>query len=172
MPKVVDDQSTLFSGKRWLVLATLFFLIDQVSKWIVVSNIQFHQFKSIMPGLQLTVSYNRGVAFSWFHNQPQWSTWIMIAAIVGISAMIGAWLLRTPPSQKWEGISLSLIFGGAMGNLLDRLCRGHVIDFIDFYYQQYHWYTFNLADAFITIGALMLLKEVFKRGEVCQTQNP
>lgn len=171
MPKVIDEAYSMFPGKRWLLVATLFFMIDQGTKWLILNNLHLNQIKPVFPGFQLTLAYNRGVAFSWFHNQPQWGAVFLILIIIGISGMIGWWMLKTPWRQKWEGLSLSLIFGGAMGNLLDRVWHGHVIDFIDVYYQPIHWYTFNVADAFITVGALMLLKEVFVRGESCQTQE-
>lgn len=161
MLRVMENTRDRLVGKRWLLLTLVFFLIDQVSKYFIVSNLSLYQLKPIFPGLQLTLAYNRGVAFSWFNQQPEWASMGLFVFISAITLFIAWWLVRTPSSKKWEGICLSLILGGALGNLCDRIWHGHVIDFIDFYYKQWHWYTFNIADAFISIGAVMLLREVF-----------
>lgn len=150
-------------GKRWLLFSVIWFACDQLSKWWILQNLSWHQVKPLFPGIQLTLSYNRGVAFSWFHSQPQRGTQLLLAVVVVITLLIATWLVRTPREKQWEGWSLCFILGGALGNLFDRFWHGHVIDFIDLSFRQYHFYTFNIADAFITVGALMLLKEVFKR---------
>lgn len=170
MPKVIDKVSE-FSGKKWILWAAFFCFLDQLSKYWIVKNIAFNSIKSIFPGLQLTLSYNRGIAFSFLSNQPQWGAYLLIFVVILFCVVIGRWVIRTPSTQLWEGFSLTLILGGAMGNVIDRLRQGQVIDFIDLYYGHFHWYTFNVADFFITLGALMLVRSIFCQGEVCQAQN-
>lgn len=171
MPRVVEKASGLV-GKKWLGWALFFCLLDQLSKYWIVKNIALNSFQSVFPGLQLTLSYNRGVAFSFLSNQPQWGTYLLTATVILFCGVIARWLLQTASTKTWEGMSLAFILGGAIGNVIDRLWHGQVIDFIDLYYGSFHWYTFNLADTFITIGALMLAKNIFCEGEVCQTENP
>lgn len=169
MPKM--DKAQLFVGKKWMLLAIVLCLLDQISKSWIVKTIPYHTTKTIFPGLQFVYSTNRGIAFSFLNQQPQWGMTILITFILLISLVIGVWLLRTPSSQRWEGISLALILGGAMGNIIDRIWHGHVIDFIDLHYQSYHWYTFNLADVFITVGALMLLRNIICESATCQMKK-
>lgn len=170
MPKVIDRASG-FAGKKWMLWAVFFCLLDQLSKYWIVKNIALNSIKSVFPGLQLTLSYNRGVAFSFLSNQPQWGAYLLTVVVSLFCIVIGRWVVRTPSTQSWEGFSLALILGGAIGNVIDRLWHGQVIDFIDLYYGSFHWYTFNLADFFITLGALMLVKNIFCQGEICQAQN-
>lgn len=171
MPRVVDKMD-FFVGKQWVLLASLCCIADQISKWFIIQSIPYHGIYSIVPGVQLTLSYNRGIAFSFFNNPSPWGTLLLTSAIALVIILIGRWLISTPSQQRWEGIALSFILGGAVGNLIDRVYYGHVIDFIDLYYGQCHWYTFNLADAFISVGAVMLLKTIMIEDKACQTEKP
>jgi signal peptidase II len=150
-----------FPGLRWFYGAPPIVLLDQVTKWWVLKHLSLGEMLPVMPGLSLTLSYNRGVAFSMFGKQAAVGQILLIIFIILICAMVGIWLAKTKTDEKWSGISLLFIFGGAIGNLLDRLLHGHVIDFIDCYWRTTHFYTFNIADSFITIGALMMIKTIF-----------
>jgi len=147
-------------GLKWFWWLPLFFLIDQISKWLVLKNISYGETVALFPSLQLTLAHNHGIAFSMLSTQQTFGQIALISFIVLICAAISVWLAKTPMEEKWSGFSLALILGGALGNLCDRIWHGYVVDFIDFYVQSWHWYTFNIADAFITIGALMSIKTV------------
>ncbi len=148
------------SGLKWFLTLPFLFLLDQLSKWWVLNNVAMGEFVQLIPGFNLTLAHNRGVAFSLFADKPHWGQVALIIFIILICAYLATWLAKTPMRDKWTGISLSLILGGALGNLCDRVWHGYVIDFVDFYVRSWHWYTFNLADAFITIGAIMMAKTI------------
>ncbi|MBS0289905.1 MAG: signal peptidase II [Proteobacteria bacterium] len=150
-------------GLKWFWFLPVLFLLDQISKGWVVSNLSFSQVLPLCPGLNLTLSHNRGIAFSLLAQNAALGQILLILAICLICLFVAVWLAKTPSNERWMGISLSLILGGALGNLYDRVVHGYVIDFIDFYIQSWHWYTFNLADSFITIGALMSIKFILNK---------
>ncbi|MCS5712500.1 signal peptidase II [Candidatus Berkiella aquae] len=141
----------------WFGLSGLLLLLDQLSKWWVVNHIAFGEFVSLIPSFSLTLTYNTGIAFSLFSQQAALGKWLLISFTLFISTIIAIWLAQTPREQKWNRLALAMILGGALGNICDRIFYGHVIDFIDFYFKNWHWYTFNLADCFITIGAVMTI---------------
>lgn len=142
----------------WFAFSGVLFVLDQWSKWWVVKHITIGEFINMMPSLALTLTYNAGIAFSLFSQKALLGKIILLVFVGVISATIAFWLAKTPATDKWNRAALALILGGALGNLCDRLVYGHVVDFIDCYYQNWHWYTFNLADCFITVGALMTIK--------------
>ncbi|MGE3319040.1 MAG: signal peptidase II [Candidatus Berkiella sp.] len=144
----------------WFACSGVLFLLDQLSKWWVVNHISVGEFVNMMPSLALTLTYNTGIAFSLFSQQAMLGKVLLLAFVGVISVIIAVWLAKTPATDKWNRAALTLILGGALGNLCDRLVYGHVVDFIDFYYKSWHWYTFNLADCFITLGALMTIKSL------------
>ena len=147
-----------FPGLLWLLGVPWIFLLDQVTKWLILGNLSFGERVAVIPGLQFTLNFNRGIAFSLFDKQANVGQIALLVFIIFITIMVGAWLIKTPLEEKASGISLMFILGGALGNLFDRIWHGHVIDFIDLYYGNIHFYTFNLADSFITLGALIMIK--------------
>jgi signal peptidase II len=149
----------------WFLFSGLLLLIDQVSKWWVVNHIAFGEFVNLVPSMSLTLTYNTGVAFSLFSQKAAIGRILLITFVCVISLIVAVWLAQTPREEKWNKAALALILGGALGNLADRIVYGHVIDFIDFYIKQWHWYTFNLADCFITVGALMTIKSLIFSNE-------
>jgi len=149
----------------WFLLSGVLVLLDQISKWWVVKHIRFGEFLDLFPSLSLTLTYNTGIAFSLFSQYAMLGRILLITFTSFISLVIALWLAQTPRNEKWNKAALALILGGAVGNLLDRVVYGHVIDFIDFYIKSWHWYTFNLADSFITVGALMTIKSLIFSNE-------
>lgn len=149
--------TTKCSALGWLTVSGILLLLDQFSKWWVLKHIAFGEFFPVMPSLSLTLTYNTGIAFSLFSQQAALGKWLLIAFTLLISLIVAIWLVQTPKEETWNKLALSMILGGALGNVFDRIIHGHVIDFVDFYYQNWHWYTFNLADCFITIGAIMTI---------------
>ncbi len=111
----------------------------------------------VFPGFNLTLLFNRGAAFSFLHDANGWQRWLFVALAFVISSVIVALIVRIKDRQRWLPAALSLILGGAIGNVIDRLLWGHVIDFIQVYYGNWHFPAFNLADSAITCGAVMLL---------------
>jgi signal peptidase II len=162
MPKTMTltVQEHKFPGLIWFLGAPVLFCLDQVTKWLVLKNLSQGGVYPLFKSLNITLAYNRGVAFSMFNQQVGWSHLLLTGFISCICLAVAYWLARTPTNDKWSGFSLMLILGGALGNLCDRLVHGSVVDFIDFYIGNWHWYTFNLADSFITIGAVLMIKTI------------
>lgn len=162
MPKTMTLPLTTsrFPGFMWFIGAPILLGLDQASKWAVLKNLQYGEIYPVIKGLNMTLAYNRGVAFSMFSQQAG-MTHILLTSVIGMICLaVSYWLAKTPLEEKWNGIALMLILGGALGNVCDRILHGSVVDFIDFYLGTWHWYTFNLADSFITIGALMMIKTI------------
>ena len=137
-----------------LILVTL----DQLSKWLayeylggIGNSVDINAFFS------LTFVHNYGAAFSFLADQNGWQRYFLSAISAVASVVIAIWMLRTPLKHRFKIISLTLILSGAVGNLIDRMVNGFVVDFIDLHYQGFYWPIFNLADIFITIGVLLLL---------------
>lgn len=144
----------------WLVLLVVF--LDQYTKYLAVAQLELHHPIVLLSVFNLTLSYNTGAAFNLLHNAGGWQQWLFGVVAIIVSVVIVVWLYRLPPKQKWSAIALSLILGGAMGNLYDRVTLGYVIDFIQLHYQHWYWPIFNVADSAISIGAVMLLVEIWR----------
>lgn len=145
----------------WLLLAALVIVLDQATKLLAESHLLFHEPVRLLPVLSLTLSYNQGAAFSFLGNASGWQRWFFILLALGVSVFLIGWLWRLKAGDGWIGAGLSLILGGALGNVIDRFAYGHVIDFIDAHYRHWHWPIFNVADTAITIGVVMLLIHSF-----------
>ncbi len=150
-----------FPGIKWLSILPVLVLLDQASKWLVFDNLSLGEVKPLVPGLQVTLAFNPGVAFSFFNQHEALGHIFLISSISLICGYLFFMLMKTPQTNKLMGFSYALILGGALGNLWDRVSHGFVIDFIDFYVANWHWYTFNFADCFITIGAFLLIFDIF-----------
>jgi signal peptidase II len=156
----------------------LFILIllaaDQLTKAIVAQKIPFLNSRSIIPGFfNLTHIRNRGAIFGFFSQSgSQFLYVILTLASLAALAFVAFYFFKTPPSQRLMLISLSLILAGALGNMIDRIFRGYVIDFMDFHVKKWHWPSFNIADASITIGALIIiLLFFFRKGLKCSPSS-
>ncbi|AHE66724.1 signal peptidase II [Legionella oakridgensis] len=146
----------------WFLLSLTVILIDQGSKYWAMHTLSFYQPFPVIPMLNLTLAYNTGAAFSFLSSTGDWHRWFFAGFSALMSIILTIWITRISPKAFLQLISLSLILGGALGNLIDRVMLGHVIDFIDVYYQNYHWPIFNLADSAICLGAALLLIDLFK----------
>ena len=140
-----------------LALAALVLVLDQASKLAVLRLIEPYQTIPVVPGFNLTLAFNRGASFSFLADAGGWQRWLFSAISVAASVVIVVLLRRTAPGDRLNGIGLSLVLGGAVGNLIDRLWLGHVVDFLDVYYGTAHWPAFNVADSAITVGAALLI---------------
>ncbi|UAA39992.1 signal peptidase II [Paraneptunicella aestuarii] len=150
------------TGLRWLWVAAIAFGIDQITKFMVLDGMELYQSIQIMPFFNLTHVHNYGAAFSFLSDAGGWQRWFFTLIAVSVSGLILWWLRQTSKEQVLLPIAFSLILGGAIGNLFDRLVHGYVIDFLDFYYQNYHWPAFNIADSAIFLGAAILILDAFK----------
>ena len=143
---------------RWLWLSGLVIMLDQTSKVLAERLLSVHSAKPVIPGFfDLVLAYNTGAAFSFLADAGGWQRWFFTALAVAVSILLILWLKRLQPGENLTAIALALILGGAVGNLIDRILYGHVIDFIRWYYRDFSWPAFNLADAAITLGATLLI---------------
>lgn len=141
----------------WLGLAGAVLAFDQITKAAAERLLDLHVPLAVIPGLNLTLTYNTGAAFSFLSEASGWQRWLFSVFALVVSVVLLVWLYRLPRADRWLAAALSFVLAGALGNLWDRLVYGHVIDFIDVYYRNWHWPAFNLADAAITVGAVMLV---------------
>lgn len=156
----------MLSGMKWLWLSAVVLIVDQCSKLIADSLLQFNQPVPLLPFLDLRMVYNPGAAFSFLSDASGWQRWFFVGLTLLVSLVLVVWLRRLSAGQARLAVALSLILGGAAGNLIDRVVYGHVIDFIDLYYGDWHWPVFNLADSAISLGAgLLILDAILSRNK-------
>ena len=148
--------------KYFFLIAALVLLLDRITKRVVAANIAPHVSVSVIPGFfSLTHVENAGAAFGLFAESPaQWKVGALVSFSVLALIVVSALLWKNSHSLSTTTVGLSLILGGAMGNLWDRMFSGHVVDFLDFYVGSYHWPAFNVADSAIVIGAILLVSEI------------
>ncbi|MEO5572899.1 MAG: signal peptidase II [Gammaproteobacteria bacterium] len=147
---------------KWLWLSVVVIGLDQVSKYFASSSLNLHEPISVLPFFNLTLMHNQGAAFSFLSQAGGWQRWFFTIIALVVTAVIVQWIRRLSSTETWMAAALSLIAGGALGNVWDRIQLGYVVDFIDVYYGTWHWPAFNIADSAITIGAVMLIVEGFK----------
>lgn len=153
---------------KWFLLAAVILILDQVSKFCIATSMFLYESIRIIPFFQLTYVQNQGAAFSFLDDAGGWQRWLFIGLSLVASIFITVWLSRLPKAEKLQSVGLALVLGGAIGNLIDRVLYGYVIDFLDVYYQQWHWPVFNLADSAITVGVFVLLLDSFRNSESSQ----
>ena len=146
---------------RWLAISAVVVVLDQITKQWVVHVFNQGEVLPVMAYFNLTLAYNSGAAFSFLAGAGGWQRGFF-AAVAVIASIVIVHLLRKHPKQTLFCIALSLILGGALGNLWDRMVIGRVVDFLDFYLNDYHWPAFNVADSAITVGAALLIMDGFK----------
>ncbi len=151
----------------WLLLSLLVIVLDQITKQVVLDRLHAGEAHVVIPGLlNWTLAFNTGAAFSFLAGAGGWQRWLFTALAIGVSAVLVAWLARTPRGDWRTALPLALVIGGAIGNLVDRLRFGHVVDFIDVYHRQWHFPAFNIADSAISVGAVLLIAfSLFASGE-------
>lgn len=156
------QQNQLGSAKTYLFLALFVLIADQVSKWWAQMSLPMAQAIKVTDFLNWFLIYNPGAAFSFLSQAGGWQRWFF--TIIGIiAAVVIIWLLQKNTQDRPFCIALALILGGAIGNVLDRLLYGAVVDFIDVHYDGWHWPAFNLADSAISIGATLIVINEIRR---------
>ena len=158
---------------KWLWLSAAVIVLDQVSKYLASQWLELYQSVEFIPLLQFTLLHNKGAAFSFLSSAGGWQRWAFSLLGLIVSGIIVAWLRRLPAQERLQAAGLVLILGGALGNVIDRLVLGYVVDFLDFYYpaqqclplfyqaytpvSQCHWPAFNIADSAIFVGVVILI---------------
>jgi signal peptidase II len=144
----------------WYRLAVIVVIVDQlVKRWVSVT-LQFQPPIRLLPVLELTYAENTGAAFSFLHDAGGWQRWFFSGIALSVGAGIAIWMARLKAEQRLLLASLALILGGAVGNLIDRMRFGHVVDFISVHWEMHYFPAFNVADSAITIGAALLLLDM------------
>src|SRR5271167_1723921 len=148
--------------KYFFLIAAIVLLLDRLAKWAVASNIPLRDSVTVIPGFfHLTHVQNTGAAFGLFaESTAQWKVGALVSFSVIALIIVSALLWKNSHALSTTTIGLSLILGGATGNLWDRMTAGRVVDFLDFYVGTYHWPAFNVADSAIVIGAVLLVSEI------------
>ena len=165
---------------KWLWLSAFVVLLDQVSKTLASQLLEVYQSVEFIPLLQFTLLHNKGAAFSFLSSAGGWQRWLFTLLALFVSGIIVAWLRRLPAQERLQAAGLALILGGALGNVIDRVVLGYVVDFIDFYYPaeqclplfskvitssaECHWPAFNIADSAIFIGVVLLIVDGIRSG--------
>jgi signal peptidase II len=150
---------------KWLWLSLLAIILDQGSKLAIAGAMQLYESIQIMPFFNLTYVHNTGAAFSFLSEAGGWQRWFFAGLALVISIVIAVWLTRLKKHETLLAVALALVLGGAVGNLIDRLAYGYVVDFLDVYYDTWHWPAFNIADSAITLGVILMLAESFGFGQ-------
>ncbi len=157
-------ESSRFGHLPWLLLSVLILIADRVSKDIFEGTLSMYQRIEVIPGyFDWTLAYNTGAAFSFLADAAGWQRWFFAAIAIVVSVVLVVWLKRLKRHETLLAVALAMVLGGALGNLYDRVVLGHVVDFILVHWQS-RWFfpAFNLADTFITIGAILLALDMFK----------
>ena len=150
------------SGLIWLLLSLLLFAVDYITKAVVVANMKLYESIEILPIFNFTYLHNYGAAFSFLSDAGGWQRWFFSTIAVVISLLLTYWLKKLPAKNWVLCGAYAMVIGGAIGNLVDRLVHGFVVDFLHFYYQDWHYPAFNVADIAIVCGAGLLLFDAFK----------
>jgi len=146
----------------WLGIATIVILFDQITKITILKLLTYGASRPLTSFFNLVLVYNKGAAFSFLAAESGWQRYFFTLIAIGAAVFI-IYLLKRHSGQRMFCWALSLVLGGAVGNLIDRLIHGHVIDFLDFYYRGWHWPAFNIADSAICIGAALFVIDELRR---------
>lgn len=152
----------------WLWLSAVVIVLDQISKYLISSHLTIYDSITVLPVFNLVLLHNAGAAWSFLAGASGWQRWFFILLALAVSVALIIWLRYLPRRQfRWRAAALALVLGGALGNAIDRIWHGYVIDFIQFHYHAWYYPAFNLADSAITVGAAMLILEglFFRRAQ-------
>ncbi|MFM2483179.1 signal peptidase II [Celerinatantimonas sp. YJH-8] len=142
---------------RWLGLSAIMLIVDQLTKIWVAGSFTLYQSRPVTSFFNLVYVHNYGAAFSFLSRQGGWQRWLFSLLAVAVSLFLIGLLKRMRRSQPFTAAGYALIISGALGNVIDRFVHGYVIDFLDFYWDHYHWPAFNIADSCICVGAALLI---------------
>jgi signal peptidase II len=146
----------------WLAVAAAVIVLDQVTKAMIVAAFRLGDARTLSPFFDIVRAHHRGAAFSFLNDASGWQRWFFVVLGIVAAGFI-VWLLRRHGGQRMFGWALALILGGALGNVIDRLVHGHVIDFVQVHWNQHYFPAFNVADSAITVGAALLILDEIRR---------
>lgn len=150
------------SNLKWLWLALLVIAVDLGTKALASSMLSYGDPVPILPVFNLTLLHNTGAAFSFLAEADGWQRWFFVVLALAVSVVLIGWLRKLERHETWTAAAIALILGGALGNVYDRVVHGYVVDFLHFYWHDWHFPAFNLADTAITIGAGMMILDMFR----------
>ncbi len=157
----VQEQSSA-GMMRWLWLSAIVIVLDQISKLIITELYVLGDSTPVFSFFNIVRAHNTGAAFSFLAAESGWQRWFFALIAVAVSIMLVQWLRKLPTNDRFMAVALTLVLGGAIGNLIDRMVLGYVVDFLDFYWNGQHFPAFNIADSAITVGAVMLAVDVLR----------
>jgi signal peptidase II len=160
--KNFSSASSSASLTPWLGIATIIILLDQISKITINKLFAYGTYHPVTSFFNLVLVYNKGAAFSFLASESGWQRYLFTGIGIGAALFI-TYLLKRHAGQRLFCWALSLILGGAIGNVIDRILHGHVIDFLDFYVGKWHWPAFNIADSAIFLGAAFFILDELRR---------
>jgi signal peptidase II len=147
-------------ARYWFLLSFVIVILDHITKYLASAHLSYAVPVPLLPVLDLTLLHNPGAAFSFLSDAGGWQRWFFAAIAIGVSVWIAIWLCKLPREKHWLAASLTLILGGAVGNLIDRMVLGYVVDFISVHWGNSYFPAFNLADSAITVVAIMMVVDV------------
>ena len=146
----------------WLGIALVVILLDQFTKTLIIGNFQLHDSRTVTPFFNIVRWHNSGAAFSFLAGASGWQRWFFVG-LGSVAAVFIVWMLRSHGGQRLFSWALALILGGAVGNVIDRLLHGYVVDFIQVHHRGWYFPSFNVADSAITVGAACLILDEILR---------
>jgi signal peptidase II len=161
----MNQQDGARSKLRWLWLAGLVIVLDLGTKALASSMLTYGVPVPVMPMFNFTLLHNTGAAFSFLAGESGWQRWFFVTLAAVVSVVLFRWLKTLQANETWSAIAIVLILGGALGNVYDRVVHGYVVDFLHFYWTDYHFPAFNIADTAITIGAGMMILDIFLQSD-------
>ncbi|MBU2919005.1 signal peptidase II [Psychrosphaera sp. F3M07] len=160
------------TGLKFLALSLLLIIADQFSKIWIINNLALYADINVLPIFDITYVRNYGAAFSFLSDAGGWQHYFFTGIALVISVLLIYWMYKTPVKQTWLLAAYALILSGAIGNVMDRLNYGYVVDFLHFYYQDWHFPAFNIADMAISLGAgLLILDAIFEQKNSAQSEK-
>lgn len=156
---------------KWIWLAVVVVILDQLTKYVASTSLILYQPHAVMPMFNWTLMHNEGAAFSFLDDAGGWQRWFFAVIAIVVSTVIFFWLKQLQKHETWLAVGLALILGGAIGNVIDRLWLGYVVDFIDVYYQHWHWPAFNLADSAISLGVAIIIIDALREAAKKRKSN-
>lgn len=141
----------------WLWLTLALIVADQITKYLADTHLDYGRSVAVLPFLNWTLVYNEGAAFSFLSSAGGWQRWVFTVLALAVSGLLVYWLRQTPRKHTWVALPYAMILAGALGNVIDRILFGHVIDFVDVHWAGWHFPAFNIADAAISVGAAILI---------------
>ncbi len=162
----IDRHPPRANALTWLYLSAALIVLDQASKWLAVARLEFQEPVTFIPGFwNWTLTHNTGAAFSFLADAGGWQHWFFVILALIICGGLAVALKRTRRDDWRSALPFALIISGALGNVIDRLRFGYVVDFVHWYWQDFHWPVFNLADSAIVVGAVIMVLYSFRRNQ-------